>query len=53
LSKLPKLYPTPFRQYWAPALARVYGFQPDRMDTLTHAELDSVMSDIKAMADGA
>jgi hypothetical protein len=50
---LPKLYPTPFRQHWTPGLARLYGFQPDRMDTLTHAEIDSVMVDLERMADGS
>jgi hypothetical protein len=52
LSRLPKLYPTPFRQHWAPALARVYpGLLPDRMDDLTHGELDLMMADIRAMGD--
>lgn len=47
----PHLYPTPFRQHWAPPMARLYhGLLPDRMDDLTHAELRAVFADIEALA---
>lgn len=44
----PRLYPTPFRDLWAPVMSRVYfGLLPDRMDALTHRELKGLFDDIE------
>lgn len=50
----PVLYPTPFRDLWAPVMARVYhGLLPDRMDALTHGEIGSLLEDFERVAGGA